>query len=54
MARNGKRCCLETGARTASWLYVENIHVYVLPIGMIVFIFPIPFINLGVGMQKPD
>ena len=34
MARNGRRCYLGTGARTISWLQLENINLYVLPVGM--------------------
>ena len=34
MARNGKRRYLGTGARTILWLQLENINLYVLPIGM--------------------
>lgn len=52
MARKGKRCSLETGARTALWLQLENTNLYVPPICMSVFIFPLAFTNPGVGVEK--
>lgn len=49
-----KRCCLETGARTASRLQPENLNLYVAPMCTTGFIFPIAFTNPGVIVEKAD